>query len=256
MDDSLVRDALRAHVTRGEPPLGLSSTGLLDAGRRARRRRVMATTAATLSVMVAASGALLLHRPVSVQQASHEVASLECPDVLTARTPLRDPEAAAARVTCYLTEATTRLMPRASFRPNEARAGTKPLVAKARGDEISASATVVDSDGTGSVIVMVRRDTTPRDEILARCADEHAKASCRTRPGSETVTEVYDFGALANGAHTVTVYAYTGSTLVVATMANRVESADDTAPATRTDPPLTTDALITLASDQTLVLYP
>jgi hypothetical protein len=257
MDDVLVRDALRAHVAQGEPPLGLSSSGLLRAGRRARRRRSLATAAAALSIVLAASGgALLVHHPAPVEQAGHEVASLACPDVLAARTPLRDPAAAAARVTCYLDEAAAELLPGATLRANKARAGTKPLVARAQGNEVSAYATVVDSEGTGSVGVTVMRATTPRAEIVARCAEVPTKASCRTEPGSETITEVHDSGAEANGAHTVTVYAHTGNTVVVATAANRIESADDTAPATRPAPPLTIDGLIALAGDPALVLHP
>jgi hypothetical protein len=256
MDDTLIRDALRAHVTEGEPPLSLSSAGLLQAGRKARRRRALTTAAAALSVVLAAAGgALLLPGRAPVEQAGHQPASLECPDVLAARTPLRDPAAAAARVTCYLDEAAARLMPGATFRAAKARAGTEPLVARTQGNEISAYATVVDANGTGSVGVTVMRSTTPRAEIIARCAGDHAKASCRTTPDG-TIAEVYDFGAEANGARTVTVYAYTGSTVVVATAANRVESGDDTAPATRPDPPLTIDGLITLAGDPALVLHP
>jgi hypothetical protein len=257
MDDILIRDALRAHVAQGEPPLGLSSAGLLQAGRRARRRRAVTTAAAALSVVLAAAGgALLMPWPPSVQQAGHEPTSLECPDVLAARTPLRDPAAAAARVTCHLKGAAAALMPDATFRAAEARAGTTPLVARAEGNEISAYATVVDTGGTGSVGVTVMRSTTARAEILARCTGEQAKASCRTKPGSGTIAEVHDAGAGADGVRTVTVYAYTGNTVVVATAANRVDSADDTAPPTRADPPLTVDGLIALASDPALVLYP
>ncbi|HLL69262.1 MAG TPA: hypothetical protein VK453_26640 [Micromonosporaceae bacterium] len=258
MDDILIRDALRAHVTQGEPPLTLSSAGLIHTGRKARRRRSLSAAGAALSLLVVAAGggALLAHRPAAVEQAGHEVASLQCPDVLAAGTPLRDPAAAAARVTCYLEEATTELMPKATFRPAEARVGTKPLVARVQGNEISAYATVVDTEGIGSLSVAVMRATTPPAEIIARCAEKHAKASCRTEPGSATIIEVYDFGVEPNGAHTATVYAHTGATVVVATAANRVESAADTAPATRPDLPLTIDGLITLARHPALVLYP
>jgi hypothetical protein len=65
MDDTLVRDALREHASVAEPPLGLTTAGLLAAGRRSRRQHIawragvaatVAAAAAVVSPIVLAGG--------------------------------------------------------------------------------------------------------------------------------------------------------------------------------------------------------
>jgi hypothetical protein len=55
MDDTLVRHALRDHVTADEPPFGLTAGGIVAAGRRSRRQRLarLAGVAAAVAAAVA-----------------------------------------------------------------------------------------------------------------------------------------------------------------------------------------------------------
>jgi hypothetical protein len=120
--------------------------------------------------------------------------------------------------------------------------------------EVTATSLVTDSAGTGLLIVTVSRTTGAQvAEAEDHCTSQTAKAECRTGPDGEHV-EIYDFGAESNGAHGITVYVYSGHTLVLAGTRNTNET-QDAAPS-RPEPPLTVDQLITLATSPDLKLYP
>ncbi len=59
MEEIQIRDALRFHVTNGEPPMGLSAAGLLAQGRRRHWRRMSLASGGTVA-MIAMVGAIAL----------------------------------------------------------------------------------------------------------------------------------------------------------------------------------------------------
>lgn len=263
MRDYDLAEALRAHV-RDEPPLGLTSTDVLTAGRRSRRLR---RTGYALGGVAAVSGALLVAVTVPgllpALGTNHDVAQpvASAPDEATCERlvgGLVDATEASDRLSCYLLDTIPRILPQATLTDNPARPGTAALVAApdimGSNGGISATAVVTDNAGTGIILVTVAPGPAPDpDQIAGRCGGATAKATCRIGPHSEHI-ETFDLGKDQRGVHSRTVYVYVGNTFIVASAMNVSETEPPTP--TRPEPPLTIDQLIAIATSPQLVLYP
>jgi hypothetical protein len=268
MDDAFIRQALRAHVA-DRPALGLTSRGLIVAGRRSRRLRIVGFTVAgplAFASMIAI-GALVVPRvypgfggesPVAAAPDASTCASLRAAPPTT---DVRTTQEAADRLTCYLLDSVPQLLPAGTmFDNNAARPGTAALVAvsegKDEGDQVTATATVTDTAGEGVLVVSVSRSRNfSRAEAAEQCASPHAKASCQSGPHGEHI-EVYDIGKDAGGIQDRMIRVYSGHTFISIGAHNAPESRSNTQRPTRSEPPFTIDQLITLATAPELRLYP
>lgn len=84
-------------------------------------------------------------------------------------------------------------------------------------------------------------------EVQAHCYGEEAKATCQTGPHGEHI-EIMDLGPGPDDVHGRTIYVYSGHTIILAGTHNQAETAEDFAPPTRAEPPLTVEQLIELAT--------
>lgn len=289
MDDTLVRDALRAHVAGG-PPIGLTSRDIVAAGRRARRRH-------TVRVAVLGSGAAA---------GVFGIAALALPAVVPAFAPfggnpsgvpdgatcaairetsayerhqqiydLPDAPWAAERVTCFLTAKLPGYFRSGTrFLDDPTRPGASALVAAPSADPtrdlarldafrgdlhrgdltryVGASAIVDDGVGVGLLFFAVAWES-KFDWAAAedRCGPG-GDTQCHTGPHGEHI-EVYEFGPNDVGVRARTMYVHSPNTLIIAVAVN-APGVDGVA-ATRPDPPLTTVELIEITTDLDLRLY-
>ncbi len=265
MDDIRVSQALRAHVA-DRPPLGLTSTTVIAAGRRSRRLRTARAVAGSVAAAVAVLGVVWTFVPgpgggVS-DAAAPDAAACASLRASPPRVDVAAVEEAADRLTCYLLDAVPSALPAdTKLGDNVARPGTAGLVAVpgdvSDGDQVvSASATIMDAAGTGLLTFSVMRDKTftPGD-AASRCSSPLAKARCQTGPGGEHI-EIYDFGKDAYGVRVLTIDVYTGHTLVRVGTSNAPESRSNDQVATRAEPLFTLDQLIALATAPELRFYP
>jgi hypothetical protein len=159
MQDSLVRDALLTYAA-DEPPMTISSTSVLDAGRRSRRRRRLAALSGAAGGVAAVGGVLALLIPAlgpaparppitvggpvwtqldpSALCAAATVPAAPVPGLPPTATnaktgysmpvPSEPPAHAAARISCELMRAVPALLPGASFQLEPGAAGdVQPL---------------------------------------------------------------------------------------------------------------------------------
>jgi hypothetical protein len=124
MQETTVREALRAYVSVDEPPLGLTSDGVLAAGRRSRRNRRLAGVAvAGLATALLAAGAVVVLD--GARTGPHYEAVAACPYPPGPRPPgqvIADQplppmvlEWAKTRLTCHLAQALPSLLPQAQY---------------------------------------------------------------------------------------------------------------------------------------------
>ena len=130
MDDTLVRDALRAHVHDGEPPLRLTSAALVRGGRRSRRLRALAGGGGAL-VAAGLAGTLALAWPTA--DTTFQVAAPPPADCSGPMSDSTAPEWLGHRLTCYLTDACRSRCPAgASVDPVEAGPRRRPHAGRHR----------------------------------------------------------------------------------------------------------------------------
>jgi hypothetical protein len=255
----------------------LSSGEVVAAGRRTRWTLGIAGSIALIGIVALAAVTLVPGTPPT-QQLLPFVAPPNAAVCAALASPLAEPSAspsiavppraeadpaaqdAATKVSCYLLAAVPALFPAGTtFADNPARPGSLALVARPGGMgggelEVTATAMVTDAQGTGMLNFSVSRDPGFQlDEAQAHCNGPTRKATCRTGPQGEHI-EIYDFGPEPSGAHGVTIYVYSGHTLVLAGTRNTAETQD--APPTRTDPPFSVNQLIALAVAPAIRLYP
>jgi hypothetical protein len=262
MTDPYVRQALLEHVSAQEPGLGLTAEAVIRTGRRSLARRRLASGAGAIALVgaVAAAVAVLpglrwangLGDSASPPTCSRETV----PRASIAVTPggpaaaSGGPQYLADQMTCYLLDAVPAAFPGATF--SNLRSAPY-LVAVPDEAGFSATAVVSTSAGQGSLIFAVSQVTAPPPQLVDP-APQCGKATCRTGPHGERV-EVFDFGADTAGVHGRTIYLFSGHTRILAGAHNVSQEVDGAEP-TMTDPPLSVDQLIALASDPRLVLYP
>ncbi|HLT10646.1 MAG TPA: hypothetical protein VK028_07555 [Micromonosporaceae bacterium] len=290
MEDTLVRDALRAYVAGG-PPMGLTSRDILAAGRRARRRH-------TVRAVVLGSGAAA---------GVFGIAALLLPAVVPAFAPVGggrggapDPATCAAireasayeqqkqnytvpetseaaeRVTCYLMATLPRYFPSGTrFLDDPNRPGTAALVASPVADPtrdvarvelvredpphgdltryVSASAIVDDGAGAGLLFFAVAWEKDFDWKVAEYRCGPGSGTQCHTGPHGEHI-EVYESGPNQLGVRVRTMHVHSPNTLIIATSVNA--PAVDGVAATRAEPPLTLTELIEITTDLDLRLYP
>lgn len=252
MNDTLVRDAVRLHVTTDEPPLGVTSAAVLGAARRSRRIRTAALSGGLVLAAVATGGVTALAgigQPIGGEaDGAAAPGPAVCAELRSTPPPSNIGRAEARdRLSCHLLTTLPALLPTATF--TEVHPWQEALVAETSEQGVSAEATVFDPAGGGSLTVMVD-STAPR---AARAYAGPCNATCRTGPGGELIdVRTHRDG---NGVVTNSAWVYTGRTIVGAVSRNVPESPYRVFP-NRPTPPLTVDQLADLASAPELVLYP
>ncbi|MDS0135050.1 MULTISPECIES: hypothetical protein [unclassified Amycolatopsis] len=149
-----VRTVLKAYVTEGEPPIGLSGEAVLAAARRARRQHLVTGAAAVCVVVLALALAVVVlpHRA--------EVASPPCPGATDTRAALVE------RLSCLVGRAVRAMLPPEAQISRLTIPGETPpadpfhLIADPAGDApgealFHLGVRVTDARGTGSVYVLI-----------------------------------------------------------------------------------------------------
>ncbi|MCR6486504.1 hypothetical protein M8542_27115 [Amycolatopsis sp. OK19-0408] len=149
-----VRAALTAYVTEGEPPLGLTTSGVLASARRSRRQHLL-TGAVALFVVVLALGLAVVVLP-----GRNPVAARPCPTATDTRSALVD------RLSCLVGNAVRGLLPADAAVSRLTIPGETPpsdpyhLIADEVGAEpreaiFHMGVRVTDAAGSGSVYVLI-----------------------------------------------------------------------------------------------------
>lgn len=267
-----LHEALQAFVRDDEPPMGLTSAGILQAGRRSRRNHraaALAGAAAAAAVLTLAGMAALPSLLPASRPASTFGALAPCPAVPGSRPagqidPARPftPAMAAwatASVTCALADEVPGLLPDARFlRVPGAKAG--PLVGYTFngeqppfGNRVDAVALVRDRHGTGDLTISVGVGGA-RDRQAAIAACQH-DPRCEVRTISPGVTALV---AKYLPAAEAVVTVYRGHTLIHVEASNTDRQVvNGAAPgATRDAPVLATGQVLDLALSPQLYLFP
>lgn len=264
-DDGDLRAALHGYVTGGEPPLGLTSSGAVTAGRRAARRRMTLQAlgaAAAVVVTVVGAAQLVAHPaaprpPVAATQqpqpSSAAPSERSCTGLVTG--PDADDDDRRLAITCYLTATLPGMLPGATLSqpPGQAApAGTLPLHAYPHSWAygFNADALVTDAAGVGLVFIVVEpREPANRPPDKESCA----APSCQRRTGPRgEVVGIYTKPEKDGTSTGTSVVLYSAGSTVSATAANHTPT---TLMATRPAPPLTLDQLWQLATEPRLQVY-
>ncbi|MEV0267576.1 hypothetical protein AB0H43_02260 [Hamadaea sp. NPDC050747] len=248
MDDLLVREKLRTYVVENEPPLTLTSAGLLAQGARRRLFRLSAFSAVALVALSFAGFLLPSNEPRTVLSgeapclARVPLVSDVTPDItadpLAASSPLlpTDP-ALAERVSCYLVDAVPALLPGVRYLPSTWRAAA-PFQTVGLSDQLLSSARTP----TGSLNVTISRSSTspPRFDSTVSLPD-----------GREVMIESHR-DLLGPGSRVLMVLFQTGATLITASADNYRTLRP---PTFGGDPILTQAQLIQLVTAPSLAIY-
>ena len=275
MRETEVRHALKAYVSDGEPPMGLTADVVLAAGRRSRRaRRVAGFAGAGLAVALAGAGVVVVSGGGSF--GGEFAAAAPCPDqpgsrpsgTYAADRPLSPVLVrwAATSVTCYLHEEVPRLLPAARY-AQVAGARAAPLTGFSLGGEppwgnrVDALALIRDADGTGDLTVTVRvvdqaEATREKDSCLS---EKDAQCTIQGGPAGETVLLGTERDPLPPGSpRNFVVRVYRGHSEIYVQVSNSDQQpVHGGAPvATRPEPVLSADQTIRLALSPELYLFP
>ncbi|MET7423563.1 hypothetical protein [Dactylosporangium sp. NPDC005555] len=262
-DDGALRTALHDYATGGEPALGLTSAGMLTAGRRAgRRRRTFQALGVAAVLTVAAVAAAQLTTPdapptsilaATAAPSGPAAAARPCTGLTVG--PDASGEDRGHAITCFATTVVPGMLPGATLTQptgQGAPPGTLALHAYPHswGRGFNADALVTDAAGVGLVFIVVR----PRDP-----ADPPPDKDTCVAPGCERRTGPHGEPAgvyhkpEAEGTSTGwTVAVYSAGSTVSVTSGNHTP---DTLMATRPAPPLTVEQLWQLATDPRLQVY-
>lgn len=238
MDDTFVRDALHSHVQTDEPPLGLTSAGLVKAGRRSRYTRAAVGSGLALALVGGGLAAVLALRPAA-EPTLPPVGVTDCAIAGAVSRPdgpdweLR--KYYANEVTCYLKDTVPGQLARDALvtgaRPLEAVGGYLPVIATAE---------VSDADGRGQLTFTLGP---LRDDWAGDCAaSEYCTAY--TGPGGE---KVYVNDVVQPGGVRIRWVSVDFGRTSASAQAMNTASIDPNSPVTRPEPPLTIEQLTSLA---------
>jgi hypothetical protein len=259
MQDAFVREALLAYAA-DEPPMTLTSEGVLAAGRRSRRlRRVLAVAGSVAGLASLAGLFLFVPGPVlPAPPAGPSWSGLDTEALCTAAdrpatpvtglptsvrnesgynrpVPTEPTDHAAARLSCYLMREIPRLLPGAIFQSIPgAPPGLQPLqvhddrpggLAKPVDRSLPyyvSSAIVEDGNGVGTVGFGI----SPAGGSAADAAADCGGTTCAVRTGPHgeviTVSTLPAFTLAGNaGSYFVTINIYMGQTLITASASNQ-----------------------------------
>jgi hypothetical protein len=274
MQETTVGEALRVYVSVDEPPLGLTSEGMLAAGRRSRRNRRLAGAAVAVLAVALLGGAVVVS--VGASASPQYAAVAECPypagprppEPVAADQPLAPGvlEWAKTRLTCHLVEALPRLLPQAQYAQVPG-APAGPLVGYSHGGEppfgnrVDAVALIRDAKGTGDLLVTVAvTDSSAAVDATDECRTA-TSFTCIVQKGPNGEAVLISTENEAEAAHsppTWVVRVYRGQTAVTVEISTTAREPVDGEPpgSTRPEPLLTADQALDLALSPELYFFP
>lgn len=260
-DETALREALRAYVTAGEPPAPSLAGTSLAAGRRSRRIHTTAWFGSGTAVAVAV--VLAVVATAGFVRRSTESAPVASASLSAAACPSPDVDSPQSRITCYLTSAIPALLPDVTFSRLYGPRGSVPLAAYSSTDNpgaFDANAIVRDAFGTGSLVFSVSRSNGPGDAPTEEHCESKGNCALRRGPHGETIAVYASVGGSGQdrGHIGVTLYVYSGHTVVIAGTSNADERSfvEGVSVRSRPEPPLTTEQLVEVATAPELVLFP
>jgi len=260
MDDFLVREKLRAYVTDGEPPMTLTSAGLLAKGARQGALRLGAGLGAGTTVTALALVAALIYLPANQSQPalSGEAACLGRVPIVPGATsdvtadPLATGSAAPlppvsseqlAQVSCSLVDKVTAMLPGRRFLPSNWR-GAPPFQTLEYEGGLRVSARTATGSFGVLIVPLTTASSTPPDW----------QGRLETLPDGTTVAITTDFGMFGDkGSRMITVQRRTQGTVILV-MADNVRTVRPEVDAGG-DPILTEDQLTQIAAMPQLEVF-